>query len=529
MGIYLNSGNEVFKRALRSEIYVDKTGMIEFINKRLDTEQCCICVSRPRRFGKTMTAQMLKAYYCKSCDSSELFARLNISKANNYKEHLNKHNVIYADMNEFLRLAKIIGNVLELTEIFQKNIISELKEAYPQSFGKDAKDLPTVLAKIHLDTKDKFIIIIDEWDTLFREERENIEAQDRYINLLRGLFKNSQAQEFLSLAYLTGILPIKKYNTQSAMNNFREYTMLKPGRLAEYTGFTEEEVKNLCHRYQMDFKEVKQWYDGYSFLREKHIYSPNSLINAIEEEECDNYWTRTGTFESLKGYISMNFDGLKDTILKMIAGGRCVVDTLTFSNDLNSFHNKDDVLTVLIHLGYLAYDAERKEVYIPNYEVMAEFKSAVKNADWADVIRAIEASDRLLRYTWERNSDKVAKGIEDVHMAGTSILQYNDENSLSCVIVLAYYNAMNEYTIIRELPSGKGFADIVFIPKRYSDKPAMLVELKYNESAEGAIAQIKERQYINALKEYSGNLLLVGINYDKKCKKHTCQIEKFVL
>lgn len=530
MGIYVNPGNEKYKRALRGPIYVDKSGMLEYTNRVLSTESSCICMSRPRRFGKSITAAMIAAYYSKGCDSKELFEKLKISKCQGYEEYINSYDVIHVDMNVFRYRRdgekEETISALGAISLFHKEIIAELQEQYPDSVAVNAVDLPAVLSRINRETGAKFIIIIDEWDTIFREDKTDIKAQKAYIELLRGLFKHDTAKEFLALGYLTGILPVKKYGTESALNNFDEYTMARPAQLAEYVGFTEEEVHELCKEYHMDFKEMKRWYDGYSFRRAKHIYSPNSVVKAISFDEFGNYWTSTETYESLKTYINMNFDGLKDAIVAMLSGGRCKIDISTFENDMVSFGSCDDVLTVLMHLGYLAYDSEKCQVYIPNEEVRSAFVGAIKKCDWTPVVKAINASDKLLQATWQKNEKVVAEGIEKVHMNNVSVLQYNDENSLSCVISLAYYNAINEYTLIREMPAGEGYADIVFLPRKNSDKPAMIVELKWNRSVESAIEQIKRRQYASALAEYKGNLLLVAINYDKESKKHQCKIEQ---
>lgn len=529
MGIYLNPGKEKFGRALRSQIYVDKTGLLAYTNSVLDSEQSYICVSRPRRFGKSMTAEMIAAYYDKSCESGDFFDSMNIAKTSGYKEHLNQYDVIHVDMNDFRhRFNSETGNTvsaMEAVELFHSEIISEMKELYPSAINEQMHGLPTVLANVNKVYGSSFIIIIDEWDTIFREDKNDTKAQEAYITLLRGLFKDAPSKKFLKLAYMTGILPIKKYGTESALNNFKEFTMLNPGRLTEYVGFTEKEVESLCSKYQMDFEEVKRWYDGYSFRKESHIYNPNSVVNAMLDEEYNNYWTNTETFESLKDYICMDFNGLKDDVLKMLSGNRVQIDVNSFENDMVNFKNRDDVLTVLVHLGYLAYDTDTAETYIPNNEVKAVFLTAIRNSSWDTVVNAITLSDKLLTATLQKQEKTVAEIIDQVHMENTSILQYNDENSLSCVITLAYYNAMNDYVMIRELPTGKGFADIVFLPKRHSDKPALVVELKFEQSAEGAITQIKEKKYANALKGYRGNVLLVGINYSKDTKEHTCRIE----
>lgn len=531
MGIYLNPGNEGFKRVLRSKIYIDKTGLLEYTNSVLDTEQSYICVSRPRRFGKSMAAEMLVSYYDKSCDSKALFEGRKIAENEDFLKHLNQYNVIYVDMNSLCHMrnkkTQQENTASEAVDAFHYAVIEELLKEFPESVDEDDVDLPGVLAKINEDLGTKFIIIIDEWDAIFRENKNDEVAQKSYITLLRGLFKDAPSKKFLKLAYLTGILPIKKYGTESALNNFDEFTMTNPRRLSEYVGFTEEEVNTLCQEYDMDFEEIKRWYDGYSFVRTKHVYNPNSVVKAMLDRECNSYWTRTETYESLKNYISMNFDGLKDAITQMLAGGRCKISPNKFQNDMVSFKSKDDILTLLVHLGYLAFHTKQKEVFIPNEEIREEFKDAIEDAGWKYVMQAIQASDELLQATWRGDEEVVAQSIDKVHEANTSILNYNNENALSCVISLAYYNAMNEYTIVRELPTGKGYADVVFLPRKYSDKPAMIIELKWNQSEQGAIGQIKKKGYIEALEAYSGKLLLVGINYDKKSKKHGCVIEQW--
>lgn len=530
MGIYFNPGNEGFKRVLRSKIYIDKTGLLEYTNSVLETEQSYICVSRPRRFGKSIAAEMMVAYYDRSCDSKELFQGLKIAESEDFTEHLNQYDVIHVDMNSLChkrdRKTKQEISATEAVNAFHLVVIEELRKAFPNSVEEDDVDLPSVLSQINEDTGSKFVIIIDEWDAIFRENKNDENAQKEYITLLRGLFKDAPSKKFLKLGYLTGILPIKKYGTESALNNFDEFTMVEADMLAEYVGFTEEEVIGLYEEYGMNFEEAKRWYDGYHLAKDLHIYNPKSVVDSVRRKKIGNYWTSTETYESLKYYISMNFDGLKDAIIEMLAGGRCKVDTNTFENDMVSFQSKDDVLTVLIHLGYLAYDAETEEVAVPNEEVRSAFVRAIKKSNWKYVIDAISASDELLQATWCGDGEAVAEGIDKVHATYTSILNYNNENALSCVISLAYYNAINEYTIVRELPAGKGYADVAFVPRKGSDKPAMVVELKWNQSADGAIAQIKEKQYVQALHEYQGNLLLVGINYDKDTKKHECVIEQ---
>ena len=276
MGIYLNPGNERFARVLRSKIYVDKTGMLEYLNSALDTEQSCICVSRPRRFGKSITADMLAAYYGVGCDSREMFAKYKAAELSDFSEHLNKYQVIQIDVNTFRhRRDSVTGETITAMQtvgLFHTEVIRELRQQFPQSVGENDNDLPSVLAKINEDTGEKFVIIIDEWDTIFREDKYDEKAQEAYINLLRGLFKDSTSKNFLKLAYITGILPIKKYGTQSALNNFREYTMIMPGRLAEYIGFTEDVY---CLDSQIEISEF------YSLIYRMHEKPEMNYINDL--------------------------------------------------------------------------------------------------------------------------------------------------------------------------------------------------------------------------------------------------------
>ena len=528
MGIYLNPGNNKFKRAVNSDIYVDKTGLIKYTNSIVDTLQSCVCVSRPRRFGKSMAADMLTAYYSKGCDSRELFSGLEIAKDESFEEHLNKYDTIFLNMQEFLSATQSMEEMLRL---LQKRLITDLKNRYSSYEIED--NLVFAMQDVYANTHHPFIILIDEWDCLFREYQQDKDAQKKYLDFLRFWLKD---KDYIALAYMTGILPIKKYGSHSALNMFMEYSMTDPGELAEFFGFTEEEVKGLCEEYAMNFEEVKAWYDGYDLISHSRfgdkrysIYSPKSVVEAMLRHKFGTYWNRTETYEALKIYIQMNMDGLKDSVIQMLAGEGVRINTGTFSNDMTTFATKDDVLTLLVHLGYLTYNSETEKVTIPNKEVSQEYLNAISTMDWHEVMRSVENSRKLVEALWNQDAKAVAAGIENVHDE-ISILQYHDENSLSCTIHLAFYFAREYYTIIRELPTGKGFADICMIPRKiHADKPAVIIELKWDKDAEGAIAQIKEKKYVKSLEDYKGNLLLAGINYDKKTKTHTCVIEKVEL
>ena len=522
MGRYINLGNSDFSDIIAHE-YVDKTSLIPLINATLNTEKRYSCVTRCRRFGKSMAAKMLCAYYDKSCDSRELFKGLEAEKAESFEAHLNKYYVICLDMTEFT--TKYRGE-RDIVRRMQAQVINDILAEFPQITRREDDDLMDVLCSISESTGEHFMMIIDEWDAILREMGDDTQITTAYVDLLRRLFKGFSSSRVFAGAYLTGILPIKKYNTESALNNFREYSMISPGKMAAALGFTHAEVEALCRKHGMDITEMERWYDGYRIGGEAHIFNPYSVMRAIDNEWYQSYWATTGAFDSVKTYIQMNFDGLKDDIIRMLAGESVPVITTSFQNDMRVINSKNDVLTVLIHLGYLAYDRTTYKCYIPNKEVADEMNNAVTTTSWWQLAKTLENSQSLLEATTAGNEEAVARAIDRAHDENTSILSYNDENSLACVLTIAYIWARNEYIVHREYATGKGYADLVMIPRRHVAKPALIIELKFSHSADTAIAQIKRKDYPAKIAEYAGDMLLVGINYDKATKQHTCKIER---
>lgn len=513
MGIYLNPRNIVFYRLVNSELYVDHSLLIEYINRIIDTDRNMLCVSRPRRFGKSMDANMLVAYYSKGCDSSAIFDTLNISKADDYKDHLNQHNVILLNMQTFLSNTHNIDTMIEL---ITKRIINEVKRCYDIDLFDETK-LSMSLEDVYNETNQSFIFIIDEWDCIFREFKTEKRKQEAYLDFLRDLLKD---KPYVELAYMTGILPIKKYGTHSALNMFEEISMITPKKLSHFMGFTEKEVTELCQQFDMDFNDIRNWYDGYR-LKDISIYSPRSVNASLSNHEILNYWNDTETFEALRIYIDRNYDGLKESIIEMLSGEKVKIDVTSFQNDMTTFESKDDIMTLLIHLGYLGYDSINKSVYIPNKEVRSSFITSIKNSHWQSA-KGLVDSDELLKAIWQKQEKKVAEYLEKAHL-NTSILEYNSEAALKYTVLLACYTAGDYYQTILEMPSGEGYIDIAYLPKE--DKPAMIIELKWNKKADGAIKQIKTRKYLEGFKDYQGEVMLVGISYDKNTKKHECQIE----
>ncbi|HBA51236.1 MAG TPA: AAA family ATPase [Lachnospiraceae bacterium] len=525
MGNYLNPGNKGFQKILQSE-YVDKTGLIALINKSIGTMEMLTCISRPRRFGKSYAAKMLCAYYDCSCDSHALFDDKEIARSQGYLTHLNQYHVINLDITGFISEASKMNLALfDVPNMIADAICLELTESYPELAGKSLTNAMTACVE---KSGKEFIFIIDEWDALIREAKGDTAVQRKYLNFLRGWFKNSNfTPNVVAAAYMTGILPIKKDGSQSAISDFYEYPILEPDGFARFTGFTEEEVERLCGIYGMRFEDARKWYDGYDFPDVKAIYNPYSVMMAMRKRKFDSYWQKTSAAESLMTYINMDFEGLQETISLLISGEEVAVDTGSFENDFETFKSRDDVLTLLIHLGYLTWNEEERTAHIPNEEVRIEFRKILKgtgvNRKWAELLGR---SHKLLEDTLAGNGDAVANAIEEIRGTQYAPTFYNNEQALRYVIKFAYIAAIDQYLKVEELPSGKGIADVVYLPKHRSLLPALVVELKWNRSSGGAIHQIMERDYPAMLADYGGEIVLVGINYDAKQKTHNCVIER---
>lgn len=514
MGIFFNPGNGSFTKDRNYEIYVDKTELLKYLNRAIGTPKNCIAVSHARRFGKSHAAGMIDAYYSLGSDSAKLFKGTKIASDPDYEKYRNKYNVIHLDISSVWDYHKE-----DLIESIEERVCEDFQKIYGDLLNY-RRDFYLLIQDIYSLTGIPFVIIIDEWDCVIRNSHDQALVH-KYLQFLHSLFKSEESKSFLALGYITGILPIKKIKDESALNNFQEYTMLDSYPITEYYGFTEKEVKDLCKDYSMDFETVKAWYNGY-LIDGEHMYNPNSVSQALERHKIDSYWRNTSAFDTINTFITMNYAGLKDDVMKMLTGGKVRINTNTFQNDFSIITSKDDALTALIHLGYLGYDADRKKSFIPNYEVATAFELALQTGSWKEIAESISKCDELLDETIDGNAERVAELIELAHETYTSILKYNDENALSCVLTMAYFTAPAYYNVIREMPSGKGFADFVFLPRANAgNRPAMIIELKYNQSAETALKQIKEKRYQGALSEYQGKILLVGINYDSE-KHHTC-------
>ncbi len=521
MGLYLNPGSRAMKMDRNARIYVDKSGLIGLLNDRVCRGgDRYVCVSRPRRFGKTMAANMLVAYYQRGIDSRSLFGDLAAAALPDFDRHLNAYDVIWLDMRQLLSGA---GSAADVPAYVTGELVADLRAAYPDAVLDGCDNVFKALSLAFGSEADHpgFVFVIDEWDAVFRETKNDKTAQEAYIGFLRDMLKD---KPYVSLAYMTGILPIKKYGTHSVLNMFDEFSMVDPGLFAPYVGFIEDEVTALCTAWDMDFAELEHWYDGYR-LKGLHVYGPRSVVKALANGSCSDYWTSTESYEALQVYIDLDFDGLRQAIVAMLADEPQPLNTSTFVNDMTTFKRKDDVLTLLVHLGYLGYDESDGTAFIPNEEIRRQYVAALSTGRRTELAKLVENSDRLLQATLAGDSDVVAAALEVAHESAASPLFYNNEQALRAAVKLAYIACVDQYATIEELPSGKGYADVVYLPKAGSQLPALVIELKWNRPVDGAIEQIRARNYPAVLRDWGGDILLVGIAYDEQTKEHTAVIE----
>jgi hypothetical protein len=524
MGLYLNPNSDAFQIGLNSEIYVDKSLILAELNKLVSSQGNFVCLSRPRRFGKSMAGNMISAYYSKGCDTREVFSQMKFGQTAGFDKYLNKFNVIKLDLNELYQKSKTEDWGMDLISFMQKAVTDEFKEQYPD-IELNTNSISSCILQIYKQLGEKFVIIIDEYDVLIREQVPH-KLFDNYLSLLNALFKGTTIRPAIALAYITGIIPIVRDKVQSKLNEFTEYTMLQSGSLSGHVGFTREEVEALCDEYGMDKDECARWYDGYRLTDSIDIYNPLSVVSSMRNHEFESYWSATGSFEALKDYIMMDFKGIKQDVIKMISGESVPVNVKKFQNTLQSITNKDNAFTYLIHLGYLSYNKKDKTCCIPNEEVRQEWVNSIDDEEnYASIMEIINSSKKLLDATIAGNEEAVAKALDAAHTEVTNPLTYNDEHCFQSAICLAYFYANTRYTLVKELPTGKGYADLVLIPY-LPNIPAMVIELKHNKSAGSALQQIKEKNYCQALNNYKGDLLFVGISYDEKTKEHSCKIER---
>ena len=524
MAIYLNPGNEGFKSVLTRKIYVDKTMLISELNKFIDEDNNYICVSRPRRFGKTIATRMMCAYYSKNCDSHELFKDLKISKADNYEKYLNKLNFIKIDVASEYQNSLVKDKMLKyLTE----RVRNEFRAQFPKLKFTSQSSIANCIQDVYSATGERFVIILDEYDCLVRDNFGTGLFKD-YLEFLNGLFKSETLRPAIALAYITGILPVVRDRVQSKLNNFEEYTIIDARNLAEFVGFTKEEVIPLCEKYGIEYNLCKKEYDGYH-QNGFEILNPESVVKSMLYGKLGGYWGKTSTFRVITDRLEHNYKGIKDDVVKMLAGENVEVNVDRYMNTMTDFITKDDVFTYLIHLGYLAYNNEDGTCRIPNFEVRKEWYYAVESMpDYSATDEIIKASRDAWNALLQKDHKAVAKALDESHIHVTSHRNFENEAALASAIYIAFVYALNNYTVIKEASAGKGIADVLYIPINSDDEhPAVIIELKYERSTSKALEQIKNKEYFRPFDDYKGKILLVAINY-KKNKTHSCRITEWV-
>ncbi|MEE3422362.1 MAG: AAA family ATPase [Succinimonas sp.] len=575
MGTFLNPGgsNAFTELAAKQDscIFVDKTDFISETIDRLDAGDLkLIAFTKPRRFGKTVTAHMLASYYSKGADSKALFSGLKVTgyartktingqkKKITYEEYLNKCNVIYWDMNSIDDNFKAyksdeslhVDYVDDIVDYLQYVTLLEIRQN--REFEEKISKAPLIgrksLKQALVATEAKFVLIMDEWDLIYREYRDDETLQEKFMDMLAGLFKASDGLSCFSLAYLTGILPIKKYNSESALNNFDEYNMLQPDTFAPYFGFTDEEVTEICKQPMCSISKdlLKEWYEGYKFTLDakdkEHknnvlidVYNPNSVCKAISRNNCGNFWSSTSSNKEAIRLINMNFAGIKDDILSMLAGGTVFFNFRSFNSNMVSITSKDQVFSLLTCLGYLGCNGQpnagtERYAYVPNREIRETLIDIVREQPWYNSMPVIERSEKLFQAIRSLNAKTTAEIVGGIHNSPyVSVIGYNKEEALVfCLISGLMWCAESSYDSFRELPAGKGFADLVFVPKSRADLPIMIIEFKRDYSAEDALNQIKEQDYAARYRQDGDEreVLLVGLNYSSETKEHHCLIEK---
>lgn len=525
MGYYVNPDNESLITSLNSKPYVDKSGLIGVLNENVNTNHANVCVSRPRRFGKSMAVDLAVAYYSRGCDSRNLFEKLYLSKTEGWDKYLNKFNVIQLDLIDYFSPTMSTADSLEK---MRREVVEELCIEFEDVDIDTTMEITQAMKKIYLKTKTHFMVFIDEYDLPIREQAK-LEELEPYLHFLNEMFKSRSMQNVIKLGYLTGILPPVADRVESKLNNFTQFSILSPKRMAPYFGFTSGEVKQLCEQYDLNYEECCRWYDGYKLFMDNEytdIFNPQAVASAIRDGECNSCWPETASYIPVSEQINRNADGIQEAIIKMLTKESVPVDVSGFLNSLDKIETRDEILTYLIHLGYLSYDAQNKTCTIPNLEIQKRWKYIVSRANRYNKVNEVLAqSAQLLEDTIALKSDKVAEGLRNAHSRIGTILTYNDEATLQCAIYLAYFSAIEYYTILKETPIGEGVADLVFIPY-VPNKPAIVIELKVDQSTEVALKQIDSRHYTKGLESYHGNVLKVAVNYDRKSKVHECEIRE---
>lgn len=537
MGFYLNSRIPLgtYQKAVKNPYFVDKSSILSELNAVLGTEENYICITRPRRFGKSLAASMIGAYYSVGYDAEAVFSDANISKAKDYKSNLNSHNVIYIDFSkaddDCCCYRDYIDNIKELLR-------EDLHFSYPQvPFRQEKGTVLEDFKRLYQETGQTFIFVMDEWDAIFHMDFIKPEDNKKYLLFLKTLLKD---QPYVELAYMTGILPIAKYSSGSELNMFREYTMGTQHKFSGYFGFTESEVDGLYQKYLNNNKKPKVsreslrfWYDGYQTVSGERLYNPRSVVLALENDQLADYWTNSGPYDEIYTCVRNNISAVQEDIALMIGGEEITADIKEYTAASRKMETRDEILSAMVVYGFLTGYGEK--VRIPNKELMDKFSEMVKTKPSLGYVhRLAKESKRMLEATKAGDTDVMEKIIQIAHDTESSMTGYNSEAELSALIRLIYLEARDSYDIQREDKAGTGYVDYIFYPVTDKSADCIIIELKVNDTADAAIRQIKDRKYMQRFlgklgetPNYTGRILAVGIAYDKTSsdKKHECKVE----
>ena len=519
MAYFLNSITPInqFTKTTKEKYFVDKSEIIGKMNELVGTASQYVCITRPRRFGKTINAMMLACYYSKNANFKNLFDKLEISKSLSYLQHLNKHNVIYMTLNQ---IPSPNCTYKEFISGYIDDLIGDLQEIFPNVQIKNTSPIYKILAQVYNQTGQGFIFIIDEWDYIFNNNLFSEGERKKFLEFLRDLLKD---KPYVELAYMTGVLPIAKYSAGSALNMFKEYNILNDKKYDKYFGFTFDETKALCEKQNIvTFEELTSWYDGYKTCSGLDVFNPRSVVYALSDGVCQSYWTNTGPMDEIIYYINNDIDAVKNDVIQMVSGIPLEIKLKGYGAERKELNTKNQIFSAMTVYGFLSYHNETLE--IPNKELRIKFDEALEDKSMGAISELVLKSNEMLKATLRKDTETMEKLIQEAHDINIPIIKYNDENSLACVVTLVYLSARTKYKIVREMEAGSGRADFIFYPNDKS-KPAFILELKKNSTPEEALKKIKEKRYADALKDYTGQKLAVGISYDAKLKNHKIKIE----
>ena len=536
MGVYLDSktGYTLYSNEMEKPYFVDKTLLLKELFPLIDEGSNYVCITRPRRFGKTVMTNMIAAFFSQACDTKSFFEKLLISQAEGFEKHVNRYSVISIPFND---VTGDCGSYTDYIGRIEKKLVKDLKKAYPEIVTDETEYLVDILQDIYEEREDQFIFVLDEWDYIFHQDFASETDKKRYLTFLRSLLKD---RAYVKFAYMTGILPIAKYSSGSELNMFAEYTMVTEEKFSEYFGFTEKEVDALYEKYEINnlkYRKVtrdglKEWYNGYHTLSGERLYNPRSVVMALTNNNLGNYWTSAGPYDEIFYYIANDVAEVRDDLALMVAGESIPVKIREYAATSQNLKTKEEIFSAMIVYGFLT--CEKGRVFIPNKELMDKFADMLmKETSLGYVYNLAKESVRMLNATLHGDTETMCQILEKAHNTEIPLLSYNNETELTAVVNLVYLAARDRYRVEREDKAGIGYVDFIFYPEIDKAADAIILELKVNHTPEEAIAQIKEKKYalkfeekLGEKRKYTGRVLAVGIGYDKAKKEHQCKIEE---